>query len=621
MCGICGMYAPGDVDPGVLRRMNDTIAHRGPDDEGYYTDERVGLASRRLSIIDLARGRMPIHNEDEGVWVVFNGEIYNFPELRHALEAKGHQFLTHTDTEVLVHLYEERGEQLFEDLRGMFAVALWDRQHDIILLGRDRVGKKPLYYSWDGRRLFFASEIKALREVPERNWSLDWQALNDFFSYLYIPDPLSIYKEVRKLPAAHYLKLHAGHLEVRPYWDLQFANVHTETDPRWYVDELRARVTDAVRARLVSDVPLGAFLSGGVDSATIVGLMSRILDEPVKTFSIGFDEETFDELKYARIAARAFGTDHHEEILRPRAVDLVEKLIEHFDEPFGDPSALPTYMVSQVARRHVTVVLSGDGGDEAFAGYDSHAVHERDERFHRHVPEPLRSLACAGLDLGARLTGHAKLRRMAGAVRRAHRPLEERYCHVFDKLGRRRLFSREALSQIGLMREAELFEAHARAQKFPDFLSKILYLDTKTYLAHDVLAKVDRMSMANSLEVRSPLVDHHVLEFVAGIPSTLKLHNGTSKYIFKKMAEEFVPHEIVYRRKHGFGVPIRSWFRKDLRETLHDHLLSSDDGGQRFFNQGFVEHMLREHEAGRWDWSVQLWPLLVFRMWYRRYGP
>ena len=619
MCGICGIHAPGNVDPALLRRMNDTIVHRGPDDEGTYIDDRVGLASRRLAIIDLSLGRMPIHNEDESVWVVFNGEIYNFQELRADLIERGHTFTTNTDTETLVHLYEERGTDMFAELRGMFAIALWDRARDVLLLARDRVGKKPLYYTWDGTRLAFASEIKALRELPNRKWTLDGEALNLYFTYLYIPEPWSIYREVRKLPAAHWLKLSGGKLTIQPYWELRFDAAPPRTDERELVAELRRLVTDAVRARLVSDVPLGAFLSGGVDSATVVGLMSQIMSEPVKTFSIGFDAETFDELKYARIAAQAFGTDHHEEIVRPDAVELVDKLIEHFDEPFGDASALPTFMVSRMARRHVTVALSGDGGDETFAGYESHAVHQRDERFHRRFPAPARALVQAGLEAGAGVTQHEKLRRAARAVRRANRPLSQRFGQ-FEKPFRRRLFSAAALELVGEMREEVYCDQYAQMQRFPDFLSRVLFVDTKTYLSNDVLVKVDRMSMANSLEVRSPLLDHHVLEFVAGIDSSLKLRNGTSKYIFKKMAEEFVPREIVHRRKHGFGVPVAEWFRGDLRDLLHEQLTANDDGA-RLFEPRVVQRMLNEHTSGRYDWSTQLWPLFVFRLWHRRYAP
>jgi asparagine synthase (glutamine-hydrolysing) len=621
MCGICGMFAPGEVDRAVLQRMNDAIRHRGPDDEGFYTDDRVGLGSRRLSIIDLSQGRMPIHNEDESVWVVFNGEIYNFQELRQDLVARGHTFTTRTDTEVIVHLYEEIGAGVFEKLHGMFAVALWDRARGTLLLGRDRVGKKPLYYSWDGTRLIFGSEIKCLRAFPGLKLSLDYDAINHYFSYLYIPDPLSIYREIRKLPAAHSLELHAGVVKVQSYWDLRFDRVHRERDPRAYVERLRELVTDAVRCRLVSDVPLGAFLSGGVDSATVVGIMAQLSSKPVQTFSIGFDAETFDELEYARLAARAFGTDHHEEVMQPQALEWVETLVQHLDEPFGDPSALPTYMVSRMARRNVTVALSGDGGDETFAGYESHAVHVRDERFHQRFPAPARALVGAGLHAGSRVTTHPKLRRVAGAVRRANRPLAERWCNVFTKEERAQLFSAAARREIGAAREEDLFAGLLAAQPFPDFLSRVLYADTKAYLTNDILVKVDRMSMANSLEVRSPLVDHQVMEFAAAIPSDWKLHDGVSKYIFKKMAEEFVPREIVYRKKHGFGVPIGPWFRSELRTMLHDVLRSRDDGAAPLFDAGFIERLLREHDTGARDWSVQLWPLFVFRLWYRAFAP
>jgi asparagine synthase (glutamine-hydrolysing) len=381
MCGISGLHAPGRVDPQVLRRMSAALAHRGPDDEGFYTDAQVGLASRRLSIIDLTSGRMPIANEDGSIWVVQNGEIYNFRRLRRELESRGHRFTTQSDTEVIVHLYEEHGAGLFDLLRGMFAVALWDRNEDKLLLGRDPLGKKPLYYGFDGQTFLFASELKSLRQHPDVRPSLDWQAVNHYFSHHYVPEPLSIFREFRKVPPGHWLQLHHGTLTLQRYWQLDFTQPFTETDERWYVEQLHERLRDAVRSRLLSDVPLGAFLSGGVDSATVVGLMSQCLDAPVKTFSIGFDDETFDELRHARIVARAFGTDHHEEILQPSATDLVQKLAATFDEPFGDPSALPTYLVSQVARREVTVALSGDGGDEAFAGYQSHRVHLRDEAF------------------------------------------------------------------------------------------------------------------------------------------------------------------------------------------------------------------------------------------------
>jgi len=621
MCGICGLYAPGGVDRDVLRRMNDTLVHRGPDDEGYYTDERVGLASRRLSIIDLAAGHMPIHNEDESVWVVQNGEIYNFQELRADLVRRGHTFTTRSDTEVIVHLYEEYGDRLFERLRGMFAIAVWDRKRDVLLLARDRVGKKPLYYAWDGTRLVFASEIKAIRRMPGLQLTLDWEALNHYFAYLYIPDPLSIFREIRKLPAAHVLRLERGNVSVTPYWDLRFEEPCRETDERFYIERLRELLTDAVRCRLVSDVPLGAFLSGGVDSATVVGIMSQLVDEPVKTFSIGFEEQSHDELDYARIAARAFGTDHHEEILRPDAIALLDKLVHHFDEPFGDPSALPTFMVSQMARRHVTVVLSGDGGDEAFAGYDSHTVHRRDENFHRRVPAPVRAAVGAGLGAGARLTGHRTLTRVAGAVQRANRPLAERFYKSYDKATRRRLFAPEVAARLVAVREEDAFRALLGTQRFPDFLAGLLYADTKSYMVHDILVKVDRASMACSLEVRAPLVDHRLLEFVATIPSHLKLRGDTTKYIFKKTVESFVPREIVYREKHGFGVPIEAWFMRELRDVLQAELLDNRDEAADFFDREFVATMLRQHASGQRDWSVQLWPLLVFRMWWRRWKP
>jgi asparagine synthase (glutamine-hydrolysing) len=619
MCGICGLYAPGSIEPALIERMRDTLVHRGPDDHGLYIDERVGLGSRRLSIIDLASGQMPIANEDGTVWVIQNGEIYNFQELRAELLERGHRFTTHTDTEVIVHLYEEVGEKVFSRLRGMFAIALWDRRQAILLLGRDRVGKKPLYYSWDGRRLAFGSEIKALRPVPWLRPSLDLDALNDYFSYLYIPDPRSIFREIRKLPAGHYLRLEGDSMTLHEYWDLDFQSPHRETEPEFYLERLRELLTDAVRCRLVSDVPLGAFLSGGIDSATVVGIMSQLSSKPVRTFSIGFDAETHDELRFARIAARAFGTDHHEEVLQPRAAELIEQLVHHFDEPFGDPSALPTFMVSRMARRYVTVALSGDGGDEAFAGYQHHTIHIRDENFNRRVPAPLRRAARDALASAARATRNAKLARVAGAVGRADQPLAMRFANIFTKGARQQLFSAAVRAQLGTPREEALYERLLAAQRFPNFLSSLLYADTKAMMNGDFLVKVDRASMANSLEVRAPLVDHQLLEFAATIPSSLKLHKGVSKYIFKKCVETFVPREIVYREKHGFGVPIRAWFRDELHDMLHDQLLDQRDPGNAYFDRRFIERLLQQHTAGRRDWSPQLWALLVFRLWHRKW--
>lgn len=632
MCGLTGKLwldpaRPADLES--VRALTAALAHRGPDGEGHAADGPCALGHRRLAIIDLSpRSAQPLRGAG-GELLVANGEVYDHRELRAQLEALGQRFASDGDSEVLLAAYRQwwptEGPGFLRRLPGMFAFALWDPRARRLVLGRDRLGKKPLHYALTPEGLVFASELHALVRDPLVDRRPDWQALSDYLAFKVVGHPRTAYAGARTLPPASVLVVEPGAdgrlaARVERWWRLLPGNewgAAPTLDEA--ADEVLARLRRAVRRRLVSDVPLGALLSGGLDSAAVVALMAQEGGE-VRTFTIGFREADHDEAEGARRVARLFGTRHEELVVEPDAVALLDAALAHHGQPFADGSALPTWLVARLARRHVTVALTGDGGDEAFAGYESHAVHARDERFHRRFPAPLRALLGTGLAAGARWSGHAKLARVAGAVQRANRPVEERFCNVFTKAQRRRLFSAEARARIGQAKEETLFARLAQEQRFPDFLSQILYADTKSYLTNDILVKVDRMSMANSLEVRSPLVDHELLEFAATIPSHLKLHDGVSKYIFKKTAETFVPREIVYRRKQGFGVPIRHWFRTELRDMLHDALLGSTDAGGALFERRVVERMLREHTNGKRDWSTQLWPLLVFRMWYRRFG-
>ena len=599
--------------------MCQVIRHRGPDDEGLHAEAGVALGMRRLSIIDLSTGHQPIHNEDETVWVVFNGEIYNYRELRRELEGAGHRFYTSSDTETIVHAYEEWGPEAFARLRGMFGIALWDRRTRTLLLARDRAGIKPLHYAVTGGRLYFGSELKSLLAAGAVSRDIDLQALDHYLSFLYTPRDRSIFKGVEKLPPGHYLTWKDGRLEVSQYWQIGASETFTGT-PAEAASALGDVLADAVAAHMVSDVPLGAFLSGGVDSSVVVGLMARASSRPVKTFSIGFDEPQFDELEHARTVAAHFGTDHHEFVVRPDGLSILDRLIAHFDEPFADSSAIPTWYVSEMARRHVTVVLSGDGGDELFGGYDRYLPHERVARFDR-LPLPgKRQLAGALWPLlphGAR--GKNFLRHVS-------RGEDGRYLDAiafFQPDEKAALFTPEARRALGetaaeqvLARHFDRFAAlpaHARMMRF----------DFETYLPEDVLTKVDRMSMAHSIESRVPLLDNHVIDFAATLPSSLKIAHGRRKHVLKEAARTLLPPGILDRRKQGFGVPLGVWFRGGLTDVFSDVLRSPTTRQRGYFETRFVDRIVHEHLSGRRDHTLRLWQLLVFELWHRHYldGP
>jgi len=620
MCGICGILEIGSdqvVRRDVLQRMTDTLTHRGPDDAGYHIEAGVGLGHRRLSIIDIDSGQQPLCNEDGTVWIVFNGEIYNFCELRDLLEQKGHKFRTHSDTETIVHLYEEFGEECFARLRGMFALALWDRNRRQLVLARDRIGKKPLFYFYDGQRFLFGSELKAILAAGQINSEVDAAALADYFCCLYIPAPKTIYRSIRKLRAAHYLVVNGQGLRERAYWDLSFAGTENRSHSEWE-SRIRESLSEAVRVRLMSEVPLGSFLSGGIDSSAVVACMSRLLDRPVTTCAVGFDEESYNEVEYARAVAAHVKAEHYEMTVRPHATDIVELLAWHFDEPFADSSAIPTYYVSKAAREHVTVALSGDGGDENFAGYKRYYYDHLDNRLRSHIPASIRQNVISPLGrLYPKLEQAPRIFRAKSLLQSLGRdPLEGYLASItIPALIRTSLLSGDVKAELSGYDPLEQFRDYYRRSDAGDHLSRIQYLDIKTYLTDDICAKVDRASMAVSLEVRAPLLDHQFMEMVARIPSSLKLHRGAGKYIFKKAMREMLPPSILSRRKMGFGVPIAEWFRGELRDLAH-HTLFEADG---ILNLDYLQRIWDRHQKKIQDHSALLWAVFVFRQWQRRF--
>ena len=623
MCGIAGFVeSSGTASPfgpeagrALVQRMCGVIRHRGPDDEGIWAADGVALGMRRLSIIDLSTGHQPIHNEDRTVWIVFNGEIYNFHELRRELEAAGHRFYTHTDTEVIVHAYEQWGEGAIARLRGMFGLAIWNARTRTLLVARDRIGIKPLHYATVNGRFYFGSEIKSLLEAPDLPRDLDPAALDHYLSFLYTPRDGSIFRSVRKLPPGHLLTWQDGRITIERYWQMPATETFrgTEADA---VGELRTVLADAVRSHMVSDVPLGAFLSGGIDSSLVVGLMSQASSARVKTFSIGFDEPAFDELEHARRVAQHFGTDHHELVVRPDGVAILDRLIAHFDEPFADSSAIPTWYVSEMARRHVTVVLSGDGGDELFGGYARYLPHPRVVAFDRYSPRALRrvaAIAASGLPHGVR--GRNFLRHV-GRDERGRYIDAIRFFAADEKPS---LLTRDLRVAVdGPDPEAQMAARFARFAALP-WPSQMMRVDAETYLPEDVLTKVDRMSMAHSIESRVPLLDNDVIAFSSTLPAAMKIKDGRRKHVLKEVAATLLPREIIDRRKQGFGVPLGTWFRGNLRELFADTLLTPASLQRGYFQPAFVRRIVNEHLSGTRDHTLRLWQLVVFEKWQQQY--
>ncbi len=627
MCGIAGFMDGRGLDPGaavLLKRMTDVIIHRGPDDEGFYLDGQAALGMRRLSIIDLTTGHQPIHNEDKTVWIVFNGEIYNFPEIKKDLLARGHKFITNSDTEVIVHLYEDRGEKFVHALNGMFALALWDVRRRRLVLARDRLGVKPLHYRLDGSRLYFASEIKSLLEAPLPR-EIDLESLAQFFTFEYVPAPRSIFLGIRKLLPGHILVFEDGRAVDKPYWDVHYAESDIKPRPEAdYIEEIGSRLKESVRRRLISDVPLGVFLSGGIDSSAVTALMSEVAGAGLKTFSIGFKEKSFDELEFARIVAQKFGTDHREFIVTPAEVgELVPTLTGFLDEPLADASVIPTYVISKLARKYVTVALAGDGGDELFGGYDTYKAF-RAARWFRRVPgvirrSLIRPIIQALPASAKRLSFEFKAKKFISGVEYPPEISNFIWWGAYSPETRERLLTATVRSALREDPFAPI-AFHTANNRAVDPLDRIAYLDLKLYLQDDLLPKVDRMSMAASLEIRAPFLDYTFVEFAATIPSALKLKGLQSKYILKKALASRLPAEILTKKKIGFDIPLGVWMREDLKGFVLESLAPERLRRHGYFDEAFVAGVLREHFAGSHNHRQLLWPLIIFQNWYDRYA-
>ena len=612
MCGIAGIlnFDPGrSADPNLLSRMTRALTHRGPDAEGFYTDGPVGLGHRRLSIIDLAGGAQPMSNEDGTVWISFNGEIFNFKELRRLLEAAGHRFRTDSDTECLIHLSEEHGTGCAERLVGQFALAIWDGRQRRLFLARDQVGIKPLFYHLDGSRLLFASEMKALLQEPAIDREIDQDALVEYLSYCYIPAPRTIFRSIRKLPAGHWFLWENGSFRTERFWEMPHCGEPPASEEEC-AERLGELLRESVKGQLMSDVPLGAFLSGGVDSSIIVGLMSELTDRPVKTFTIGFREEDFSELPFARQVADKYQTEHQELIVEPESVDLLPKLVREFDEPFADPASIPTYYVCRLAREHVTVCLSGDGGDEAFAGYLRYQWALKYAKLDG-LPTALRKLFFG--QMARLLSGRFR----KGAERLALDPAT-RYGDFMGYLRGPALHGllspdveRVARARPDLARILELDARVSRA----DYLTRLQYIDIQTYLPDNILVKTDRMSMLNSLEVRVPFLDHRLLEYAATIPPAWRLGKG----ILKRAMAPLLPTEVLERRKMGFGVPLKHWFRGDWREYTRDLLLGKRARERGLLDARKVQQMADDYLDERGVKTSIMYTLVVLEEWCRQH--
>ncbi|MFA6079240.1 MAG: asparagine synthase (glutamine-hydrolyzing) [Candidatus Omnitrophota bacterium] len=624
MCGIFGFIykdTARPVDPELIKSMGKVLHHRGPDNLGVLTKGNVGLGHTRLSIIDLSSlGNQPMSNEDGTVWITFNGEIYNFRDIKNYLINKGHKFRSHTDTEVVIHLWEEEGVRCVERLRGMFAFAIWDGNSKSLFIARDRVGKKPLFYAVLPDRFLFASEIKAILQDPLFKKEPDIEAIHHYLAYQSVPSPFSAFKGIKKLPPAHYLLLKDDPAEPVRYWKLSYKDklqIKTGKDIADLENEIIDRLREAVRLRLMSDVPLGAFLSGGIDSSIVTALMAGLMEQPVKTFSIGFEQDEYNELPYARMVAERYGTEHHEFIVTPDAEVIFPELVWHYNEPFADSSAIPTYYVCKLARQHVTVILNGDGGDENFAGYPRY-TNEGEFAPKRDFPSLVkRWLMHKGMWAAFACSGNGfwnNIKRLK-SLNRQRLLYYYRITH-FHEFYKTLLYSENMKKMTDGIFSVDIMLDKYRHSDARDFLDATLGLDFELYLPDTLMTKVDIASMAHSLEARSPFLDHEFMEFAAKIPSDLKLKGGLeSKYIFKRAAEPYLPHDVIYRKKMGFGVPIDHWFRSELKGMVYDLLLSRKAIERGYFRKDYIEHILDSHQKGA-NWHYHIWNLLMLELWH-----
>lgn len=627
MCGIAGIFVPnGDAtgDLEVLERMTRAVQHRGPDDEGYFREGPIALGHRRLSIIDLSTGHQPMRSADGTLAIVFNGEIYNFRELRRELSQRGRAFRTDSDTEVILESFAVWGKGCVSRLRGMFAFAIWDGRSRTLFLARDRVGIKPLYYAWNGGRFAFGSEIKSLLEDRSFRPALDPVALDDYLSYLYVPAPRTIFREIRKLRPGHTLVVSPAGILEEEYWDLRFTPQSRASADEWAAG-LRQTLSESVTQHLVSDVPLGAFLSGGIDSSAVVGLMAGVVSGPVTTASIGFDEDCFNELPYARAVAERFQTRRYEKTIHAQAADILGQLTWHYDEPFADSSSIPTYYVCGMAREHVKVCLSGDGGDENFAGYRRYRYDFLENQVRRVLPGWFRTPVFGALGrVYPKADWLPQVFRGKTLLSNLSRSPERAYWHTmtwFTPEMKRVLYQERHRAALEGYDSFSVMQEYFERSRGWDPLARIQYLDIKTYLPDDILAKVDRASMAHSLEVRVPLLDHVVMEYAATIPSSLKLKDGQGKYILKRALADLVPREVLDRSKMGFSIPLAQWLRGELRSHFDSRVLARESFVGSLFHEAAIRRWWGEHLRGQRDHAYVLWALLVLEEWGRRFGP
>lgn len=627
MCGIAGILNLNrrHVDQTILRRMASMMIHRGPDDEGYYCRDEVGIVQRRLSIIDLEGGHQPISNENGTMWIVCNGEIYNFQTLRSQLQQKGHRFKTQSDTEIILHAYEEYNENCLRYLRGMFAFALWDDHRKKLFLARDRAGKKPLFYASLPTAFLFASELQALLQHPDLKREVNPAAIHEYLSFGYIAAPQTAFAGVRKLPPAHFIVVDLSkgnpvvHCEL--YWQLAYGP-KLKLDEAEAIAALQEKLSEAIKLRMISDVPIGALLSGGTDSSTVVALMSRLSSQPVKTFSIGFAEQRFNELHYARQVAKQYGTDHHEIIVRPKALEVLPMLVRHYGEPFADSSAIPSFYVAQMARRHVIVALNGDGGDENFAGYPRYIGNWIEWKY-RHLPPKIKNGALKVVAGLAPDNPRHPLRRLQKSMAIVCGPLSKRYklamTTVFDDEEKQQMYAAPFSQTVAALAVDGWFDDLFDHRSGLDDIDLMLTVDVQSYLPYDLLVKMDIASMANSLEARSPFLDHEVMEFAARLPRAYKLRGMRQKYLLVKLAEKLVPKETLYRPKMGFAMPIGSWFRQDLKDLLYETILSPLALKRGYFQPHAVRQIVQTHTAGQRDYGYALWALLMLELWFREF--
>ena len=636
MCGICGKISlNGAMSENLIHKMCEVLKHRGPDSEGveifnHHNPNRagdlrsptrfsVGLGHRRLSVIDLSpAGHQPMSNEDGSIWLVMNGEVYNFPELRESLEKKGHVFKSHTDTEVIIHLYEEKGIDCLNDLRGPFVFAIWDTNKQRLFIARDRIGKKPLFYRYKNQELIFASEVKAILQDHEVKVEVNRSAVTDYLSYGYVPTPESMFKGIMKLPPAHFMVYEKGNIKIEKYWSLDFSR-KIKLSEKEYCDRILELLEEATRIRMISDVPLGAFLSGGIDSSAVVYMMSKLSSRPVKTFSIGFEEQEYSELKFAKIIADRFGTEHKEYIVKPNAIEILPKLVWHYNEPYADSSALPSYYVAKMTRQDVTVALNGDGGDECFGGYERFMA-ARFAEYLKIVPgNLLRSIADRLPESLGLKDFRTRLKRFLLMASRPYRERHYNWVNVFRDGEKENLFSEEFKREIGNRSSFYYLNNAFDECKSKDVVDLVMSTDIKTNLLDDLLVKMDIATMANSLEGRSPFLDHKVMEFAASIPSNMKIKGTRLKYILKKALKNKLPDEILGRGKMGFGVPLDSWFRGELKDYSHEMLLSDKCIKRGYFKREALKSILDRHSSGKVNNGARIWSLLFLELWHRMF--